>query len=66
VTVDGPMGAVYDFRDGKISRIRLYLDHSEALRAAGLSELGSGAGVQCEAEIGEGVVAVEVCDEPGH
>jgi len=28
-------------------------DHGEALRAAGLTESGSGAGVQCEAEVGE-------------
>jgi ketosteroid isomerase-like protein len=38
VRVDGPSGAVFDFRDGKISRIRLFLDHDEALRAAGLAE----------------------------
>jgi ketosteroid isomerase-like protein len=38
VTVDGPYGAVFDFRDGKISRIRLFLDHGEALRAVGLEE----------------------------
>ena len=38
VPVEGPHGAVLDFRDGKISRIRLFVDHSEALRAAGLSE----------------------------
>ena len=37
VTVDAPTGAVYDFRDGKVSRIRLFLDPDEALRAAGLS-----------------------------
>jgi ketosteroid isomerase-like protein len=29
---------VYDFRDGNISRSRVYLDHGEALRAAGLTE----------------------------
>jgi ketosteroid isomerase-like protein len=29
---------LYDFRDGKISRLRGYLDHGEALRAAGLAE----------------------------
>ena len=34
---DSPWGGVYDLRDGKISRIRTYLDHGEALRAAGLS-----------------------------
>ncbi len=38
VPVDGPYGAVFDFCDGKISRIRLFLDQAEALRAAGLSE----------------------------
>jgi ketosteroid isomerase-like protein len=38
VPSESPWGGVYDFRDGKISRIRTYLDHGEALRAAGLSE----------------------------
>jgi ketosteroid isomerase-like protein len=38
VTVDAPTAAILDFRDGKVSRIRLYLDQSEALRATGLSE----------------------------
>jgi ketosteroid isomerase-like protein len=38
VPVQAPLGAVYDFRDGKASRVRSYLDHGEALRAAGLSE----------------------------
>ena len=38
VPVDAPLGAVSDFRDGKCSRSRVYLDHGEALRAAGLSE----------------------------
>jgi ketosteroid isomerase-like protein len=38
VEVDAPMGTVLDFRDGKISHIRAFLDHGEALRAAGLSE----------------------------
>jgi ketosteroid isomerase-like protein len=32
---DSPWGGVYDFRDGKVSRIRTFLDHGEALRAAG-------------------------------
>jgi ketosteroid isomerase-like protein len=32
--VDSAMGQIYDFRGGKISRIRTYLDHDEALRAA--------------------------------
>jgi ketosteroid isomerase-like protein len=38
VTVDAPTAAIVDFRDGKVARIRLYLDQSEALRAAGLAE----------------------------
>jgi ketosteroid isomerase-like protein len=38
VTVEAPTAAILDFRDGKVSRIRLYLDQSEALRAAGLAE----------------------------
>jgi ketosteroid isomerase-like protein len=36
--VDAEMGQVYDFRDGKIARVRTYLDHSNALEALGLSE----------------------------
>jgi ketosteroid isomerase-like protein len=35
---DSPWGGVYDVRGGQISRIRTYLDHGEALRAAGVSE----------------------------
>ena len=38
VQVDAQLGAVWDFRDGRISQARVYLDHGEALRAAGLSE----------------------------
>jgi ketosteroid isomerase-like protein len=38
VPVDASLGMVFDFRDGMISRIRGYLDHADALRAAGLSE----------------------------
>jgi len=38
VKVDTPYGTISDFRGGKISRIRTYLDHGETLRAAGLSE----------------------------
>ena len=38
VTVNSSLGMVFDLRDGKISRIRGFLDHSEALRAAGLAE----------------------------
>jgi ketosteroid isomerase-like protein len=38
VPVDAPWGMIVEFRDGNVSRIRTYLDHGEALRAAGLSE----------------------------
>ena len=38
VPVDAPYGLIFDFRGGKMSRTRAYLDHGEALRAAGLSE----------------------------
>lgn len=38
VPVDAPLGMIFDFRDGTISRIRGYLDHYEALRAGGLPE----------------------------
>jgi ketosteroid isomerase-like protein len=38
VPVDAQLGAVSDFRDGRISRTRVYLDHGEALRAAGLED----------------------------
>jgi hypothetical protein len=38
VTVGAPTASIFDFRDGKVSRVRLSLDHGEALRAAGLSE----------------------------
>jgi ketosteroid isomerase-like protein len=34
--VDSPWAGIYDMRRGKVSRIRTYLDHGEALRAAGL------------------------------
>jgi ketosteroid isomerase-like protein len=33
---DSPWGGVYDLRDGKVSRIRTFLDHGEASQAAGL------------------------------
>jgi uncharacterized protein len=36
--IDAPMGQIFDFRDGKISRVRTYLDHGEALRAVGLED----------------------------
>jgi ketosteroid isomerase-like protein len=29
---------IYDFSDGKISRVRIFLDRNEALKAAGLAE----------------------------
>lgn len=38
VQVESPLAVVCDFRDGEISRMRAYLDHDEALRAAGLTE----------------------------
>jgi ketosteroid isomerase-like protein len=38
VPVEASLGMVFDFRGGMISRIRGYLDHGEALRAAGLAE----------------------------
>jgi ketosteroid isomerase-like protein len=38
VTLDSPSAVIFDFRDGKISRMRAYLDHGGALRAAGLEE----------------------------
>lgn len=37
VPVDSSLGMVFGFRDGLISSIRGFLDHSEAMRAAGLS-----------------------------
>lgn len=36
VTVDSSLGMVIELRGSKISRIRGFLDHGEALRAAGL------------------------------
>jgi hypothetical protein len=36
VEIDAPLGVVDDLRHGKVSRVRAYLDHGEALRAAGL------------------------------
>ena len=38
VQVETPDGVIYDFRDGKVCRTRAFLDHGEALRAAGLAE----------------------------
>jgi hypothetical protein len=31
---------IYDLIDGKISRVRIFLDHGEALKAVGLEEQG--------------------------
>jgi ketosteroid isomerase-like protein len=36
VTVDASLGMVFDLRDGRIARIRGFLDHGRALNAAGL------------------------------
>ncbi|HTA31918.1 MAG TPA: nuclear transport factor 2 family protein [Solirubrobacteraceae bacterium] len=38
VPVNTPLDVLYDFHGGKISRMHSFLDHDEALRAAGLSE----------------------------
>jgi ketosteroid isomerase-like protein len=38
VPVTAPLDILFDFRDHEISRIRSFLDHAKALRAAGLSE----------------------------
>jgi ketosteroid isomerase-like protein len=35
--VNTPVAEIMDFRDGKLSRDRVFLDHAEALRAADLS-----------------------------
>jgi len=34
--IDEAMGQIFDIRDGKVSRVRTYLDHGEALKAVGL------------------------------
>ena len=36
--VDTPVVEVMDFRDGKLSRDRVFLDHADALKAVGLEE----------------------------
>jgi ketosteroid isomerase-like protein len=36
--IDSPTGTIFGFLNGKASSVRTYLDHREALRAAGLSE----------------------------
>lgn len=38
VPVSAPLDMLFDLRGGNISRMHSYLDHGEALRAAGLSE----------------------------
>jgi hypothetical protein len=38
VPVDSPVGAVWDLRDGKIWRLRAYLDHAKAAEVAGAPE----------------------------
>jgi ketosteroid isomerase-like protein len=38
VRVASPLGIVFDFRHTKILRAQTFLDHGDALRAAGLSE----------------------------
>ena len=38
VPVVGRQTLICDLRDGKVSRVRSFLDHGEGLRAAGLSE----------------------------
>ena len=38
VPIESPLGAVVDMRDGKATRVRTYLDPTEALEAAGLEE----------------------------
>ena len=38
VPVDVALSILYDVREGKVSRMHSFLDHDEALRAAGLGE----------------------------
>jgi ketosteroid isomerase-like protein len=37
-TVSAPLDMLFEVRDGKISSMRSFLDHDEALKAAGLEE----------------------------
>jgi ketosteroid isomerase-like protein len=37
-SVDAPVAELMDFEDGKLSRDRVFLDHNEAFRAAGLTQ----------------------------
>ena len=36
--VEAPTGIIFDFRGVKVSRVRTYLDHADALKAVGLAE----------------------------
>jgi ketosteroid isomerase-like protein len=36
--IETPWAGIFDFRSAKISKIRTYLDHAEALKAVGLEE----------------------------
>jgi ketosteroid isomerase-like protein len=38
VEVNAPIGIAYDFRGHKVSRCRAFLNHADALKAAGLAE----------------------------
>jgi ketosteroid isomerase-like protein len=38
VPVESPVGAVWELRAGKVWRLRAYLEHAQALQAAGLEE----------------------------
>src|SRR5919112_5742751 len=38
LTVEAPFGGVYEFRDGKVIRVRVLGSRAEALEAVGLSE----------------------------
>jgi len=40
VQVDSPLAMVFDFLEAKMSRVLTYLDHGEALRAAGQARTG--------------------------
>jgi ketosteroid isomerase-like protein len=38
VPVESPVGAVWELRGAEVRRLRAFLDHDEALRAAGMEE----------------------------
>jgi ketosteroid isomerase-like protein len=38
VQADAESGMVFDLREGKLSRLRAFLDHGETMRAADLEE----------------------------